>query len=351
MPKHTVRKSHKAGAPPGTLVHIGDQRTDKVQVAIIDYSADSITEKECEVFELKEYRQSDSITWINIEGIHNIELLKDVGKVFNLDQLLLEDVLNTNHRPKTEIFDDYIFVTLKMIDIKNGAINAEQVSFVLGKNWLISFQEVEGDVFDNLRDRLRKGTGELRKRPVDFLFYRLIDTIVDNYFFVTEYFSDKNAQLEQGIFKNPTPEALQEIQLLKRQIVNFKRAVLPLREAASGLEKDGGDFIDHGTQRYLRDLYEHIIQVNDSIDSQREVIASIMDLYLSGTSNKMNEVMKVLTVISTIFIPLTFIAGVYGMNFTNMPETQWYYGYYIVWGIMLAVFIALLVYFRRKNWF
>ncbi|MBK6953085.1 MAG: magnesium/cobalt transporter CorA [Crocinitomicaceae bacterium] len=353
MPRqHTVRKSSKAGAPPGTLVHIGTQRRDDVTITVFDYTSTEVSERECEVADLDQYCNNNSITWINVDGLHNTELLQKIGEKFNLDKLLLEDILNTNHRPKTEVFDKYLFVTLKMIDLnpsKDGIIH-EQVSFVMGDGWLISFQEEGGDVFDSIRERIRKLQGEIPKRKVDFLLYRLLDTVVDNYFFVTEYFSDKNAAIERDIFKNPTPEALREIQALKRQIVNFKRVVLPLREVASGLEKDGGQLIEKSTLRYLRDLYEHIIQVNDSIDSQREVVASVQDLYLSGTSNKMNEVMKLLTIISTIFIPLTFIAGVYGMNFTNLPEKDWKYGYFIIWGVMIVIAIGMLIYFRRRKW-
>jgi len=352
MSRHAVRKSTKSGAPPGTLVHIGSQRTDHVTITVFDYTSETVSEKECNVEELCNFCNDKSITWINVDGLHNIELLQKIGEQFHLDKLLLEDILNTNHRPKTEIFKDYVFVTLKMIDVtedKTG-LTHEQVSFVMGDGWLISFQEEGGDVFDGIRDRLRKLQGELPKRKVDFLLYRLLDTVVDNYFFVTEYFSDKNAAIEKDIFKNPTPEALKEIQMLKRQIVNFKRAVLPLREVASGLEKDGEGLIQPTTYRYLRDLYEHIIQVNDSIDSQREVVASIQDLYLSGISNKMNEVMKLLTIMSSIFIPLTFIAGVYGMNFEYLPEKNWHYGYFIIWGIMALIALGMILYFKRRKW-
>lgn len=352
MARHDVRKSSKAGAPPGTLVHIGSQRTDKVKITVFDYTDEKISERECEVTELDGFCNSNTISWINVDGLHDIEILKQIGEEFNLDKLLLEDILNTNHRPKTEIFESYIFVTLKMIGLTRDhkGLTHEQVSFVMGDGWLISFQEEGGDVFDSIRERLRKGHGDMRKRKVDFLLYRLLDTIVDNYFFVTEYFSDKNAGIERDIFKNPTPEALKEIQTLKRQIVNFKRVVLPLREVASGLEKDGGKLVEPATIRYLRDLYEHIIQVNDSIDSQREVVSSIQDLYLSGASNKMNEVMKLLTIISTIFIPLTFIAGVYGMNFEYLPEKEWHYGYFMVLGLMVLIVIGMLLYFRRRKW-
>lgn len=353
MPRHTIRKSSKAGAPPGTLVHVGRQRLDEVKISVIDYTLDSFSERECEIDELEEFCGEDSISWINIDGLHDPGIMEKIGDTFKLDRLMLEDILNTNHRPKAEVFDKYVFVTVKMIGLtkERSNIEHEQVSFILGDNWLLSFQEEGGDIFDNIRELLRKGQGELRKRKVDYLFYRLLDTVVDNYFFVTEFFSDKGADLERAIFKNPTPDLLKEIQITKRQLMNMKRAVLPLREVASTLEKDALNLIQPNTHRYLRDLYEHIIQVNDSIDSQREIIGGIQDLYLSGTSNKMNEVMKVLTVISTIFIPLTFIAGVYGMNFHNMPEIEWKYGYITIWSIMIVILVGMVIYFKRKKWF
>ncbi|GAB4284379.1 MAG: hypothetical protein Kow0068_09420 [Marinilabiliales bacterium] len=220
----------------------------------------------------------------------------------------------------------------------------------MGNNWLLSFQEQRGDVFDIIRNRLRENKGIIRKQGADYLLYSLLDVIVDNYFFIIEYFNDSIEELEEQILLNNSQEFLITIQKLKRSIINFRKSIIPLREAISSLQKYNGGLIQDSTFRYIRDIYEHIIHLNDSMEAQRDMLASIMDLYLSGTSNKMNEIMKVLTIIATIFIPLTFIAGVYGMNFKNMPEIQWKYGYFTIWGIMILVALIMIYYFKRKKW-
>lgn len=264
----------------------------------------------------------------------------------------MEDILNTTQRPKIEEYDTYLFLTLKMlgIDKKGEKIVSEQVSFVLGNNWLITFQEQQGDVFDIVRARLRDSKGIIRQKKADYLLYSLIDVSVDNYFFVSEHFADKIETLEEQILHNPSQESLQTIQKLKRQLMNFRKSIIPLRESVSSLQKFNVKLINDSTFPYLRDVYEHLIHLTDNLESNRDLLASIMDLYLSGVSNKMNEIMKVLTIIATIFIPLTFIAGVYGMNFQYMPELHWKYGYFIVWGIMIIVAIIMINYFKRKKW-
>lgn len=345
--------SHKIGLPPGTLFHVGRKRTEEVKITVIDYSKESFEEVECkDVNDCLKYKDKKSISWINIDGLHNTQLVGQMGKSFNLHPLLQEDVLNTKHRPKVEEFDDCLFLTLKMLGIsENGnAVISEQVSFVLGDTWLLSFQEEQGDIFESLRSRLRENKGPARHKGSDYLLYRLIDTIVDNYFYVTEHLSEVNERLEEKVLIKADTETLHEIQKQKKLIMDFRKSINPLRDAVATLQKDGTNLIDEGTVRYLRDVYEHIIQVNDSIETQREVIANIMDLYLSGVSNKMNQVMQMLTIISTIFIPLTFIAGIYGMNFNHMPELQWKYGYHAVWGLMIVVLILMLIFFKRKKW-
>lgn len=352
MTNTTKNLSKKAGLPPGTLVHIGRKRTDKVKISVIDYTPNQIEEKECtEISEVFEYKKSDSITWINIDGLHNIELIEQVGKEFDLHPLMLEDLVNTKHRPKMEEFANCLFISIKMLGISANKRNvvSEQVSFVVGDSWLISFQEQEGDVFDELRSRIRHGKGVVRHKSIDYLLYRLIDIIVDNYFFVTEHFSAISEKLEAEVIENPDKEVLMKIQQLKKQIINFKRSTLPLREAASSLNKNES-VVQVENKPYFFDVYEHIIQLNENVEEQREVLATIMDLYLSGNSNKMNEVMKVLTIISTIFIPLTFIAGIYGMNFEIIPELKWDYGYLAVWILMIVLIIIMVILFRRKKW-
>jgi len=287
-----------------------------------------------------------------VDGLHETDKIAALGKHFDLHPLLIEDVLNTRHRPKAEEYDEYLFLTLKMLDIKeeDKTIISEQVSFVLGKNWVISFQEKKGDVFGVLRQRLRENKGFTRQRGADYLLYRLLDMVVDNYFFVTEYLSEAAEDLEEKVLATPNTESLQEIQYLKKQLVHFRKAAKPLREAVALLIRDNNDLIEASSIPYLRDVYEHIIQVSDVVDTQREMLASIMDLYLSGVSNKMNQVMQILTTTATIFIPLTFIAGVYGMNFDNMPELHWKYGYFGIWVIMIAVIVLMVFYFKRKKW-
>lgn len=345
--------SKKAGLPPGALVHVGKRKAKKVKLFVIDYNATDLSEITCETPEqCFPFKDKDSITWINVDGLHNTEIISSIGSHYGLHPLLLEDVLNTRHRPKMEEFDECLFITLKMLGISEDghSLISEQVSFVLGNGWVISFQEHEGDIFDALRQRLREGKSNIRKNGADYLLYRLIDTVVDNYFFVTEHISDAAETLEEEVLHTPDNESLQEIQRLKKQLRNLRKSVSPLREAISNLQRDTTALIEESTVRYLRDVYEHIIQVNDTIETQRDALASIMDLYLSGMSNKMNQVMQVLTIIATIFIPMTFIAGIYGMNFDNMPELHWKYGYFGVWGVMAIIIIIMLVYFRRKRW-
>ena len=348
-----TKRSKKAGLPPGTLIHVGRRKTDKVKISAISYNENEFSEKECNSIE-QCFSNDDNTKkhWINIDGLHNVEKISSIGDYFKLHPLLVEDVLNTKHRPKAELYDDYFFFTLKMLGIskKGDLIISEQVSFVLGKSWVLSFQEREGDVFDFLRQRMRENKGNIPKKGPDYLLYRLIDTVVDNYFFVIEHIGDASEKLEEKVLKMPNEESLYEIQHLKRQLAAFRRAAKPLREAVAVFQREDNTFINDSTMPYLRDVYEHIIQVSDAIDSQRDILAGIMDLYLSGVSNKMNQVMQVLTTMATIFIPLTFIAGIYGMNFDNMPELHWKYGYFAVWGLMIATIIFMLVYFKRKNW-
>lgn len=345
--------SHKkVGLPPGTLTYVGNKKANKTKITVIDYTEDSFLENEYNnIKDCFHLRDSKSISWINIDGLYDIEIIEQLGHHFNLHPLLLEDVLNTKHRPKTEEFDDYIFLTLKMLEIDKNqkSIINEQVSFILGKTWVISFQEQQGDIFNSIRERLKLSMGNIRKLGADYLLYRLLDTVVDNYFFVTEHFNVGIDQLEDQVLKSPQENTLHKIQKLKKELITIRKAVSPLREAVSLLEKDNKLF-KQGTKRYLRDVYEHIIQVNDSIEHLRDVLSTLTDLYHTGVSNKMNEVMKVLTIIATIFIPLTFIAGIYGMNFEIIPELKWKYGYAGVWGLMILIFIVMIIFFKRKKW-
>jgi magnesium transporter len=346
------RTSSKAGLPPGALIHIGKYSDTKLSIDAIEYDEKHFIEKELTKPEdCFPFKDSKRVAWININGLNNVDAIASIGNYFDLHPLLIEDILNTNHRPKLEEFDNCVFVTLKMLGVSknNDAIISEQVSLVMGNSWVLSFQEIKGDIFDTIRQRIRESKGNVRFKNVDYLFYRLIDTVVDNYFFVTENINERIEKLEEKVLETADTNTLNEIQGLKKEIIGLRKVINPLRDSVGALHNDTGLILDD-TRRYFRDVYEHIIHLNDSLDSQRDLLASLMDLHLSGISNRMNKVMQLLTIISTIFIPLTFIAGVYGMNFSYMPELDWKYSYFIIWGLMIIIFIAMIIYFRRKKW-
>jgi magnesium transporter len=345
--------SRKAGLPPGTLVHIGERKTDKGRIRLIDYDEENFEERDLSsIEECFPYKEKPSVTWINIDGIHQPDIAETIGRQYDLHPLVLEDILNTDQRPKVEDYERYLFLTLKMItyEERTKMVHTEQVSIILGSSFVISFQEREGDVFDSLRDRLRKGKGRIRKSGPDYLAYALMDAVVDNYFLVLERIGEDIEELEEEVISQPGPATVESIQNLKRELLYLRKSVWPLREAILGLEKGGSPLIADKTAIYLRDVYDHSIQIIDTVETFRDMVSGMVDIYLSGASNRMNQIMKVLTIIATLFIPLTFIVGVYGMNFRYMPELQWHYGYFIVWAIMISIDVLMLFYFRRKNW-
>lgn len=351
--KKRAKFSRKAGLPPGTLVHIGAEKTEDVWVSVIDFNTDRISEDQIKnLSDCSKFLDQSTSSWINIDGIHDVKIVGDIGKTFGLHDLILEDITNTLHRPSTEVYDAYVFLTLKMMGISEDKdmIISEQISLVLGTNWVLSFQEKRGDIFEPIRARLREESSRLRKYKTDYLFYRLIDSVVDNYFFVMEHISEKIELLEEKVFSEENIDLQREIQELRKELINVRKSVVPLREAINTIIRDENDFIEGTTSRYFKDVHDHIIQVLDMSESQRDILSGLMDLYMSGISNRMNQVMKVLTIISTIFIPMTFIAGIYGMNFEYMPELQWRYGYFFIWGIMFLVFIVMLIFFKRNKW-
>jgi len=353
MPRFIKKRSKKVGLPPGTLVHIGEKKTEKVRISLIDYDEANFEEKEIKtVEECFPFKDKTTITWINIDGVHDIKIIEKIGKHFDLHPLILEDIVNTGQRPKIEDFEDYIFIVLKMLyyNEKKDEIQTEQVSLILGSNFVISFQEREGDVFNPIRERIRSGKGRIRKMGADYLTYALIDTIVDSYFIILEKLEEKIESMEEELVTNPTPETLQAIHHLKREMIFLRKSVWPLREVVSLLERGESVLINESTDIYLRDVYDHTIQVIDTIETSRDILSGMLDIYLSSISNRMNQVMKVLTIIATIFIPLTFIAGIYGMNFKYMPELEWFWAYPLILGTMIVIGILMLVYFRRKKW-
>jgi magnesium transporter len=353
MPRFVKRTSRKAGLPPGTLIHIGERKAEKTRITIIDYDEAQFEEKEAKkIEECFPFKDKPTVSWINIDGIHQVEIIEKLGSHFGLHPLLLEDILNTEQRPKMEDFGDYIFVVLKMLyyDGEKDEIEAEQVSLILGSNFVISFQEREGDVFDPVRERIRKGKGRIRKAGADYLAYALLDAIVDNCFLILETVGERIEDTEQQLATNPIPETLQLIRKLKKGMIILRKSIWPLREVVSGLERGESVLIHESTGAYLRDVYDHTIQVIDTVESFRDMVSGMLDIYLSSISNKMNEVMKVLTIFAVIFIPLTFVAGIYGMNFEFMPELGWQWGYPMILIVMASIASGMLVYFRRKRW-
>ena len=353
MAKKKKTKHHKKiGQLPGALIYTGD-KTNSLFIESFDYNSEYVEEKELKkVDDVFLYKSTDSITWINFNGLHHVNEIEKIGKHYEIHPLILEDIVNTAQRPKIDEYDDYIFVVLKMLYYNNEEkIISEQVSFILGKNYVLTFQEAEGDVFDMVRDRLRFNKGRVRGLGSDYLLYTLIDAVTDHYFNIIETMGNKIEDLEDNLFNGQSKnEISQQIQDLKREVLKVRRAIFPLREIINRIEKTDNKLILDKTLHYYRDIYDHIIQISENIDIYREMIWSLMDMYMTSISNKMNEVMKVLTIIATIFIPLTFIAGIYGMNFDNIPELHYEYSYFVLWAVMIALFVGMLFYFKRKKW-
>lgn len=343
----------KIGQIPGSVIYTGKKTDQKLFIEAFDYNKTKCDVKELlKVEDCFTYEEEDTITWININGLNHVDAIKEIGDHYELHPLVLEDIVNISQRPKIDEYDDYLFLVLKMLYYdENEKIVFEQVSFILGEGYVLSFQESEGDVFDEVRERIKQAKGRVRHMPADYLLYVLIDAVVDQYFNVIEVLGNKIEDFETDIFSGHISEDVsQDIQNLKREILRVRRAIFPLREVINRIEKNENTLIKEKTITYYRDIYDHLIQVSENIDIYREMIWSLMDMYMTTISNKMNEVMKVLTIMSSIFIPLTFIAGIYGMNFKNIPELQYENSYFILWAVMIALFVGMLIYFKRKKW-
>lgn len=351
MPKF-AKRSKKAGLPPGTLVHIGKKRSEKIRIRLINYDESSFFDKETEAAE--EYcaaRASTGITWVNVDGIHQTELFQKIGDCFGLHPLVLEDIMNTDQRPKMENFGDYVYIVMKMLSINGqGEIVAEQVSLILGQNFVLSFREQKSDIFEPIVERIKSGKGFIRKAGADYLAYALLDAVVDRYFVVLEKREEEIDALEEEVVINATPRTLQRIHKLRRELIFLRKAILPFRSVIAELERGESPFFEKTSRIYLRDIYDHTIHIIDTLETFRDLAAGLLDIYLSSVSNRMNSVMRILTVIATIFMPLTFLAGVYGMNFKHMPELEWRWGYPAALLLMAAVGISMQVYFRKKKW-
>lgn len=349
--KLVQKRSKKTGLPPGTLVHIGERKTEKVTITTFHYTGTGCEEQQSEQPDHLAPPADESVVWINVGGVHKVEVVEALGKQFSLHPLLLEDVANTDQRPKLDDYETYFFLVMKMLSLTNRQeIAAEQVSLVLGRNYVLSFQENGTDVFQPVRERLRGGKGRLRQSGADYLLYALVDAIVDQYFAVLELLSEKIEVLQQAVVADPKPETLKDIHALKRQLLFLRRAVWPLRDVMNNLSRLDCPFLQQPTKVFFRDVYDHVVQIVDTIETLREMVSASLDIYLSSVSYRLNAVMRMLTVITTIFMPLSFIASIYGMNFEHMPELKSEWGYPVVLGVMVAVGISMLVVFKNKRW-
>jgi magnesium transporter len=354
MGRVVKERSVKSGLPPGTLIHIGEKSDREIRVSVIDYGKTRFEEKEIKV--LKEcfyYTDPSIISWINVEGLHEIEVIREVGGCQGLHPLVMEDILNTDQRPKVEDYGDYLYIVLRMFSNgKGGEIASEQVSIILGANFVISFQEgIRGDVFDPVRERIRSDTSKLRSMGADYLAYSLMDAIVDNYFVVLEETGEKIEALEEEVVADPSLETVRKLYKLKREIIFLRKGIWPLREVLAAMTRRDSKLISDPVGIYLRDVYDHVIQVIDIIEVSRDMLSGMLEIYLTSSNNRLNEVMKLLTVIATIFMPLSFLASLWGMNFRTMPELEMRWGYPAALCFMFSVALAMVLWFRKKRWF
>jgi len=350
-----LKKHSKPGASPGLVAETSGALTARVPVTVIDYTESSVTER-ClrTVEECRPYKESDSVSWINVDGITDVDLVARIGKIFGLHPLAMEDCIHVPQRPKVEFYDSNIYIVTQMITPESP--EGEQVSIFLGKDFAITLQEKPGDVFDPVRNRIRREGSLLRKHKADFLAYALVDAIIDGYFPALERFNAEFEVLDDEVVNNPSQQTTQRIHRLKRTLAAFRRIVWPTRDVVNSLLRHDTPLISDECRLYLKDCYDHIVQVFEVIETYRELMSGMIETYMNSITLRMNQVMKLLTIIATIFMPLTFIAGIYGMNFNtgksglNMPELNWPYGYPFALGLMLAVAVVMLLYFRKKEW-
>jgi len=352
--KQKQKLKSKLGMPPGTPVFTGQQKMATVHISSICYSETDYSENTPKTIEeiIETIKKSMGVTWINIDGLHDTAVIEAVCEYLDIHKLTVEDILNVGQRPKLEDYSHYLHAVLKEItlDSDDENIEQEQISFILKDNVLITFQERTGDVFDGVRKRIREGKGIVRKRKADYLMYALLDNVVDHYFVVLENYGEKLEDLETELLENPDKNSLTKLHNFRRETLGLRRTIYPLREMVAGFEKLDEPLFNQNNKVFARDLYDHTIKVIETVEIFRDMTSSLLDLYINSVSNKMNEVMKVLTIMTSIFIPLTFIVGVYGMNFQYMPELGYKYGYFIVLGVMAVVFVGMLIYLKRRKW-
>lgn len=354
LSKRKKKSSKKVGLAPGTVAYVGDSRDFKVSTNVIHYSETKDHEvKNASIKDIKFEDPAEGVRWINVDGIHEVSIIEQIGQIFGLHNLVLEDIVHTDQRPKLDEFESYMYVASQMVtyDESNHQIVTEQLSIILINNTLISFQELPGDLFEGIRERIRSSTGRLRRLGADYLLYAMLDTIVDHYFVVLEKIGDDLDEIEVNLLNASANQDINDLHAMKRELILLRKSIWPMREVIGSLSKSQTFQKNSSTEIYLRDAYDHCIRAIDTLELYREMSSSLLDMHLSSLSNRMNTVMKTLTIISTIFIPLTFIAGVYGMNFRNMPEFDFKYSYAIVWILMILITLIMVRYFRKKGWF
>ncbi len=353
----SLRQGKKAGLQPGSLVHIGVRRLDRPRITVIEYDADTFLERELP--HLKEEgphcraaADKNTVIWIDVDGISEADCINDLGERFGLHQLVLEDVMNAGQRVKVEDYNDCLFVVLKMLDVgdDDDVLYVEQLSLVLGKDFVITFQEQTGDVFDGVRERLKQNKGRIRRMGADYLLYALLDAIVDNYAVVLDSMGELVEDLEERLQQKPTTVSVNDIYLLKREVQFLRRQIAPARDVFAELLHQEDGLMSPAVDLYIRDVFDHSTRATQNVETMHDMIQSMVDMYHSTQSARLNEVMRLLTVISTIFMPLTFIVGVYGMNFDNMPELRSHNGYFVCLAIMAVVATGMTIYMKRNKW-
>jgi magnesium transporter len=345
--------SEKSGLPPGSLIHVGEVHEHEHKITVFDYNKSSLNKHTIKtIAELLPYKTTDTLTWVIIDGLKDVSVIDDIGQHFDIHALVLEDILNTHQRPKFEEFDDYLYIVIKALSLAADQFNVEyeQVSLLLLNKFVFTFKEKPDALFDPIFNRLNNDKSNLRNLGTDYLTYVIMDSIVDEYFGLQDNFDEFIETLEDELLANPSAQTLDSIQKIKRELIFLRRTISPLRELLAAIQRSESPLLNDKTKRYFGDVYDHAIRVTEAIESYRDLIAGMLDIYLSSVSNKMNETMKVLTIFASIFIPLTFIAGVYGMNFEYMPELKWRWGYPLLWVVFIGVSIFLLRFFKKKNW-
>ncbi len=353
MNSHRKKRSKKSGLPPGTPIHIGEPRTEPVHIHSVTYSEAALQEQDLTQNDAFSCSLSDTTrTWLRVQGVHDIAPLKHIATGFDLHPLVLEDLVNTEQRPKVEDYEQYIFLVLKHITWHETTrtIQTEQISLILGQNFVLSFQEGNHDVFHTIQTRLKNGKSGIRTHGSDYLFYALLDAVVDNYFFVLEALGEEIEDLEERVMNQTGQESLHYLHELKREMIVLRKSVWPLREVVGRLSREESSFVHQTTRVYLRDVHDHTVQVIETIETYREMLTGILEIYLTSLSNKLNEIMKVMAMIATLFIPLTLIASIYGMNFKNMPELEWTWGYPLVLAVMGICAGGMMLFFRKRKW-